>query len=362
MNHIIPYITMNNKIIYGIQQMGVGVDDAEKGFKWYGTLLGADVAVFEDSNTATHMAPYMGGQPHDKKAILAVNLQGGSGYEIWQYLDRNPQKSAHPFSLGDLGLNIAMVKSRDIQKSFDRLHASEVPVLTDIHPQPDGVPAFFIQDPWDNILQIKASDNWYMNTGCDVGGVFGCIIGVSDIDHARKLYSDVLGYDKVVYDETGEFESLKGLPNGDVKFRRVLLTHSASRSGGFSNLFGTSQLELMQWVDGTPKKLFENRYWGDIGFIHLCFDVHNMKALIEECKAAGFPFKVLSEESFDMGDANGFWGYIEDPDGTLIEFVETHKVPILKKLNLNIDLRKRDPQKPLPNWMIKAMAFKRKKF
>lgn len=71
----------------------------------------------------------------------------------------------------------------------------------------------------------------------------------------------------------------------------------------------------------------------------------------------------MSGESFDMGDANGHWGYIEDFDGTLIEFIETNKVPLIKKLGLNINLRNRDPKKPLPNWMIKAMNLKRvKKF
>jgi hypothetical protein len=62
-----------------------------------------------------------------------------------------------------------------------------------------------------------------------------------------------------------------------------------------------------------------------------------------------------------MGDANGHWGYTEDADGTLIEFVETHKVPILKKLGLSIDLTKRDPHKPLPLWLIKALSLKRKR-
>ena len=133
----------------------------------------------------------------------------------------------------------------------------------------------------------------------------------------------------------------------------------------FSKLFGKSEIELVQCLDAEPTKIFKDRYWGDMGFIHLCFDIRNMKALTEECDKKGFPFKVLSAESFDMGDANGHWGYIEDSDGTLIEFVETHRVPLVKSLGitLSIDLKKRNPLKPLPNWMIKAMNFKRvKKF
>ena len=83
-----------------------------------------------------------------------------------------------------------------------------------------------------------------------------------------------------------------------------------------------------------------------------------MKAL---CESKGFKFTVDSSDSFDMGEAAGHFTYIEDPDGTLIEFVETHKVPIMKKLNWYLDLRKRDPSKPLPNWMVRAMGFGRVK-
>ncbi|MFT7230618.1 MAG: hypothetical protein ACI9GO_001087, partial [Bacteroidia bacterium] len=65
--------------------------------------------------------------------------------------------------------------------------------------------------------------------------------------------------------------------------------------------------------------------------------------------------------SFDMGEAAGHFSYIEDPDGTLIEFVETHKIAILKKVGWYLDLRKRDALKPLPRWMLKSMGLNRKK-
>ena len=77
----------NKKLIYGIQQIGIGTDDANETFKWYSEKLGSSVVVFEDTNEATFMAPYMGGNSHKKHAILAMNPMGGSGYELWQYLD-----------------------------------------------------------------------------------------------------------------------------------------------------------------------------------------------------------------------------------------------------------------------------------
>ena len=49
------------------------------------------------------------------------------------------------------------------------------------------------------------------------------------------------------------------------------------------------------------------------------------------------------------------------PDGTWIEFVETHKVPILKKIGWYIHLKKRKPGKSLPRFILKMMGLNRVK-
>lgn len=353
---------MEKKLIYGIQQIGIGVDDAYKAFEWYATKLGSDISVFDDDSVAIYMAPYMGGQPHKKRAILAMNIQGGGGYEFWQYLDRNPSAPESELRIGDLGINAIKIKTRDITRSFKGLLQQQAQVLSKIETQPDGKKCFFAKDPYNNILQLQEYSSWYSDNKKDTGGVCGCIIGVSDIDQSLDLYSSILEYRKVIYEETGLFEDLNALPNGKGRFRRILLGHENNRKGGFSKLFGESQIELIQSLDARPKRIFQDRYWGDIGFIHICFDIYNIKALVKECEINGFCFKVISDDSFNMGEANGQWGYIEDADGTLIEFVETHKVPLLKKLNWNINLKKRDPNKPLPDWLIKAMSLRRVRF
>lgn len=353
---------MMKKLIYGIQQIGVGVTDAPEAFSWYAKNLGADVLVFEDENDAVDMAPYMGGEPHAKHAMLSINMQGGSGYEIWQYKDRQPKFPEFDPEPGDLGIFCGMIKSRDLNRSFDRMSDDNIEIIRAISQEPDGHRSFSIKDPYGNRYRIKEYNCWYSKNSFDLGGLFGAQIGVSDIDQSLKLYKDILGYNEIVYDETGCFDDLVH-DNFKIKpeFRRVLLAHRDLRRGGFSPLFGRSRIELIQRKKYTPRKIFEDRFWGDVGFIHLCFDIRHMKALTEECSENGFSFKVLSDESFGMGDTNGHFGYIEDPDGTLIEFVETHRVPLIRKLKWNINLRNRDPHKPLPNWMIKALALKRVK-
>lgn len=354
---------MKEKLIYGIQQIGIGVANADKAFKWYATRLGADALIFDDSNEATFMAKYMGGKSRKKRALLALNMQGGGGYEIWQFANRTPSKPKCNFKLGDLGIQFPFIKTKDIYKTFERLKNLNENIISEICEEPDTSKSFYLKDPFNNILKIKEFNSWYQLKKNDVGGVFGTTIGVSNIEISLKLYRDILGYDIVEYDKTGVFEDLKQLNNGDKKFRRILLSHSENRVGGFSKLFGKSEIELIQSLENVPNKIFEDRYWGDLGYIHLCFDIKNMKVLKDECQEKGVPFQVISNPSFNMGEANGHWGYIEDYDGTLIEFIETNKVPLLKKLGININLKNRDPKKPLPNWMIKAMNLKRiKKF
>ncbi len=43
---------------------------------------------------------------------------------------------------------------------------------------------------------VEASD-WFMNEKKKTGGCYGAMIGVSDIEKAKVVYSDILGYDEV---------------------------------------------------------------------------------------------------------------------------------------------------------------------
>lgn len=351
---------MKTAIISGIQQIGVGNTDVHKTFTWYRQHLGMDVPIFDEAAEAALMLPYTGGEPRSRHAILALNMQGGGGLEIWQYTNRDAYFPKFDIQLGDLGIFAAKFKSSDVQQAFTSLKSKQQELLGDMTNDPAKRTSFFLNDLHGNPIQILPSAHKFSNTKAVTGGIYGAIIGVSDIEAALKLYKDVLGYDKIVYDQEGVFDDFKVLKGGQGKFRRVLLQESTARKGAFSRLFGPSEIELVQCLDREPRKMYEDRFWGDPGYIHICFDVNGMAELKEQCKQAGFPFTVDSG-NFEMGEAAGHFAYIEDPDGTLIEFVETHKVPILKKLNWYLDLRKRNPNKPLPNWMVRALGFGRVK-
>lgn len=352
------------KIICGIQQMGIGVPDVQHIWKWYRKFFGANVRVFEEAAEAPLMTRYTGGDVHARTATLALSMDGGGGFEIWQFTSRPTEKADFDIQAGDFGLYICRIKSRDVAASFTYFKENGAEIIGELFTAPNGEKSFFTRDPNGNIFNVVEGKGWFKNTGhpSKCGTVAGAMIGVSNMDKSLALYQDILGYETVVYDETNTFDDLAALPGGKGTFRRVLLKHKTERKGPFARLLGPTQIELIQSIDRTDcKKIFENRYWGDWGFIHLCFDVQGMNTLEKECASKGFPFTVDSSDTFDMGEAGGRFSYIEDPDGTWIEFVETHKVPVMKKFGWYINLKNKKPGKHLPNWLIGAMGLNKVK-
>ncbi|HPQ08896.1 MAG TPA: VOC family protein [Bacteroidia bacterium] len=347
-------------IITGIQQIGVGVKDVVKSFEFYRTQLGFDIQVFDEAAEANLMLPYTGGKPHFRRAIFALNINGGGGLEIWQYTSRTPQAPEFTPQLGDLGIFVAKIKAYNLNTLHQKLTQSKLNV-SKVYQHPAGFQHFYFQDIFGNYFEVVESDDFFEKDKYPNGGICGAIIGVSDLEKSINFYKNVLGLDKVIYQsEEKEFEDFNFF--GEKKtFKRALLTRSKKETAGFAQLLGMPYVELIQWTNGKGRKIFENRYWGDLGFIHLCFDVRNMQALKEHCAKHNAPFTVDSGEKFSMGEAAGHFAYIEDPDGTLIEFVETKKVPILKKLNWYWKFSPEKIHKPVPRWMLKAFKLNRVK-
>lgn len=344
--------------ISGIQQVGVGTENFRRSWNWYIDMFGIDVKILEDDTVAERMLPYTGGKPQQRHACIAVNMQGGGGFEIWQYSKRKPVPCPFTISVGDLGIFAAKLNCRDV-KAFHEVASSKWKDCTAPETLPDGTPCFYMKDLYGNCFQIVQNKDVFIDDGKLTGGMAGVVIGVSDMDASVKFYSEVLGYDIVKCDVTGRFSEYDIMPEADRSYRRVILA-APKRKGAFAGLFGASTIELVQALERKPRKIYEGRYWGDPGFIQVCFDISGMRELGKFCAEKGHPFTVDScpgDERFDMGDASGHFTYIEDPDGTLIEFVETHKVPIAKKLGWFIDMTKRDPEKALPKFLFRMMKL-----
>lgn len=339
--------------ISGIQQVGIGCESSPETFKWLRKTFGIDVQIFDDEAEAPLMTPYTGGEVHKRRAILAMNMNGGGGAEIWQFTSRKSAPGPK-VQWGDLGINAVKIKTTHIQKAYDAV-SKHAPCT-----QPAADPAqngnFWVKDPAGNNYEVVVDKSWFKKNDFMQGGFCGAMIGVSNIDISIAFYQNGLGVNHIEYDVTGKFNDL-GEEYKNQTFRRALLTFKNPQTAPFSKLLGDIQIELIQCLDRVPVKLYENRYWGDLGFIHLCFDVPDMQRLSKNLAKFKYPLTVDSGDTFDMGESGGRFAYVEDPDGTLIEMVETHKVPILKKFGWYLNLKKRGQDKPLPNWMVSLMGL-----
>lgn len=348
------------EIINGIQQIGIGVLDTKSVFNWYRKHLGFDVLLFKDEAVASLMTKYTNGNAEKRDAYLSLNLTGGGGLEIWQFKDRIPVASKETIQFGDLGIYAMKIRCKNLAHLHHYLKNLQVKNLTEISKTHSCGSIFYFDDPFGNKIQMIQDSYTFCKQTSSNGGVMGAVIGVSDMEQSIHFYKQMLDYSKVLFDGIVEPTVYTDQPENS-RFRRVILTQERKKVGGFGDLLGPTQLELIQVLDRKPVKIYKDRLWGDLGYIHLCFDVYGMAGLRKKAKAINHPFTVDSSNSFDMGDAAGHFSYIEDPDGTLIELVETHKVPILKSFGIYLNLKNRNPQKTLPKWLVKSLSFHRLK-
>jgi catechol 2,3-dioxygenase-like lactoylglutathione lyase family enzyme len=345
-------------MINGIQQVGIGTPNVHESFRWYRQNFGFDVPVFDEAAEAPLMTQYTGDKVQSRHAILAMNLNGGGGMEIWQYTSRTPAEQP-AFSLCRPGLLVTRIKCDNASAAHNQLKASNPsPIGKDAM----GKAAFNVTDPFGNPFIVAESKSWYKRKQDAFGGIEGIVIGVTDMDKSLDFYGKVLGIDKVLSDETGVFEDFKGLEGGSETFRRVRITPSRRNNGAFSKVFGDFFLELIQVQSTTPMEHnMKGRFWGDQGYIHLCFDVNQMDVIKQRADDLNNPFTIDTGDSFSMGEAAGRFAYVEDPDGTLIELVETDKITISKKLGWRITLSEARKNKPLPDFLFKVIGMTRVK-
>ncbi len=345
--------------ISGIQQIGIGVKDAKSSLHEYAKLFGMNTLVFNDISEASLMTRYTGGKAYNRQALLSMNLQGGGGFEIWQFLDREPEEASSPIHFGDLGIFAPKIKCRNMQDAFAFFTAAGKQKVSALQADGRGNKHFWLEDANSNLFNVVCGNHWFQHSAKTTGGVSGAVIGVSNMDASIKFYQTLLQRCEVVYDKIETCKNAFASSPG--KYRRVLLETHPVGKGAFGKLLGSVELELVQSLDREPVKIYHNRFWGDCGYIHICFDVFDMCGLKKHMEESGYSFTVDSVNSFEMENAAGRFCYVEDPDGTLIELVETHKIPIIKKAGIYLNLKKRNLEKPLPDWMIKLLSLSKVK-
>ena len=114
-NVVTIYTTKMQDYISGIQQIGIGVADAQKSLHEYSNWFGMSTLVFDDISEASLMTRYTGGQAYKRQALLSLNMKGGGGFEIWQFQNRSPSVPQVEPVYGDLGIFAPKLKCADIE-------------------------------------------------------------------------------------------------------------------------------------------------------------------------------------------------------------------------------------------------------
>lgn len=351
---------MTKPKIGGILQIGIGVTDMPKMRSWYHTNLKFSAQVLEEKTITGLMKAYTGGKAHERQAAIIMNMAGGGGLEVWQYLSREPKQPSQKPQLGDLGIFAIRLKTPDLASTRRILEQSK-PTARQMGIS--GKKGFFFSDPVGNHFYVSEGEDYYTKPQLTAGAC-GAIIGCSNLEKSIQFYTEVLGFELVKQTEAESVEAFENVPGGNHTFKRAYLTKPKPSIGGFSNFLGATELELIQATDYTGVKMYEGRFWGDPGFIHICFDVKDMDSLKSHCEKQGYPFVLDSfdtenGESFNMGNVTSRVAYIDDPDGTAIEFVETHKVPLIPALGIAVSLKGR--KKDVPDWVYKLIRLNKVK-
>ena len=177
-----------SKIISGIQQIGIGVPNVHQAWAWYRKNFGMDVPIFQEEAEAKLMINYTGNEVHKRNAVLAINMQGGGGFEIWQFTSRMPEPANFEIKFGDHGIYAAKMKVVNVDALHKRYKKDQLEVLSEVMKDPAGKKHFFVKDLYGNIFQMEEADGWFDRNNYATGGASGAIIGVSNIEDSLKVY------------------------------------------------------------------------------------------------------------------------------------------------------------------------------
>ena len=153
------------------------------------------------------MTRYTRSVVEEREAMLAINLYGGGGFEIWQYTSRVPRRKKRRGLPGDLGIYAVKLRAIDVAAAHRYLLGIPSICCGDLIRQETDASYFFCRDVDDNLFQIVDGAPTLYKSLHPIGGIGGVIIGCHDIDRSLPVYRDLLGYNTVLRQTTQTFDA-----------------------------------------------------------------------------------------------------------------------------------------------------------
>jgi len=321
-------------MVNSIQHIGIGVEDRERAFEFYGRGMGFSVPISNHQGNCRGVMPIIE-RDETRKVIIALNPYGGGLLEIFQYISKKPLPRPQEVDLTYNGFLFYGLMVKNLKKAIERVkqHGGSIICSPDYFTplQNHNWKTAIFQDR-DGILfqmlEYPGSRVGYGEGKLKIGGIEYVAVGVSNLLRSLEFYTRILGYDEVVYIYEGPAPEWKNLFGKDRKIKRALIKRSTKPQGTFKHFLRGGMIELMEVEGNKGKHNFEGRKWGDIGFMELCFDVTNLDATLEDITRKGAEIAVPPYRQ-DMGmNTMATFSYIKDPDGSLIEFADIQSLPV----------------------------------
>ncbi len=257
------------------------------------------------------------------KNLVLVNKGGGLPLFIKQSFS-NQDFWFNELVVGDLGVLAFKLKVSDLQKIYLKFKTQKLPVFSKVLKDNDNNQLFWLKDPFaNNFVLVQQDKSQFYEPDIDIGGIFGLLIGVNDLDQAVEFYS-ALGYELVSY--LDYFDDISPLVISDYKIRRAVLKLQ-DKSHLFHKFTGTTEIDLVE------VKSFKNPKISPFNLVFLLDETHkplrNFHGL-----------QVVDNENFTLSKTYLYNPYIE----------QNHYLVDIIRLNINGML----------NWNIRYPALKLK--
>ena len=318
-------------MINAMQHVGQGVRDVDTTFKFYKTHFGFKVKL-NDLTVASKEMERVIGSVETMRMMMAINAKGGGIIELIEHKSRPITPFPKEGGYGNYGIVEVGYGVRNIEQVVSDFKAKGVQFLTPVCElelnngrrwryaylkDPDGLPLQLTED-----LQPGSP----RPTKAEVYGAVHVGIGVSDIGRSKEFYKSVLGFDRVLYDFEGTIKEMEPVAGFSLRVKLAILERSQPPVGSMAKVLPRGVIKLFECLDRKGKHIYDGRCWGDPGCMEVCLDVSDLMATVAEMKQKGIKI-YLPPVEIDMGSGSkGLAAYIQDPDGTTVEFVEVKSV------------------------------------
>jgi catechol 2,3-dioxygenase-like lactoylglutathione lyase family enzyme len=304
---------------FGVDHVGIGVDNMEKMKTFYQEVLGFDhfiAAMPRKDHTVIHELQRTAPTIHDH--IHFNQTAGGISIALFRSYEPVPRPIRKDFRYGDIGLSKTTIAVKDVEQLYTEMKGginfcsqpkhTTIPELGDYH-------FVYCRDPENNMVEFF-SDATIMGKS-KFGGMRSVGMSVTDLQRSISYYQKYLGFDKVVVKTHENFSGLVDEISGG--------TNTQVRSCVLVNSKGGGMIELFEVMKPRGRSIPFSAMWGDFGYLQTCLYGYDIKYTEEYFRKENLEFLLKPQVIDDPVYGGMSFLYVRDADGAPIEFMTIPK-------------------------------------